>query len=309
MPRKDLILDPSEYDLERVVADAEQIRQHNPQRFEMEQLTAIVFDDVERGVCVGYKDVTPDEFWVRGHMPGMPLMPGVIMCEAAAQLCSYHAHKHNLLGVPMIGFGGLDDVRFRGAVQVGDRLVIVCEKQQLRIGPDDPLPIPGLRERQSGLRRQHSRHSDPGRRSHRPRLSVYSGVSLLAPVATQLRPFRAMIPLYDLNPHHRFPWVTVLIIVANVAVTALMATQGDERSTQIVYRYGFIPKRVTELRNGKPVVVRPVEIDRRGQQVDGTTDPVVRQSGRRLLHVLHRHVSARRLDPPGHEHVDAVDLW
>ena len=134
MPRKDLILDPSEYDVERVVADAEQIRKHNPQRFEMEQLTAIVMDDVERGVCVGYKDVTPDEFWVRGHMPGMPLMPGVIMCEAAAQLCSYHAHKHNLLGVPMIGFGGLDDVRFRGAVQVGDRLVIVCEKQQLRVG-------------------------------------------------------------------------------------------------------------------------------------------------------------------------------
>ena len=94
----------------------------------MEQLTAIVFDDVERGICVGYKDVSPHEFWVRGHMPGMPLMPGVIMCEAAAQLCSYHVQKHNLLGAEMVGFGGLDDVRFRGTVVPGDRLVIACEQ-------------------------------------------------------------------------------------------------------------------------------------------------------------------------------------
>jgi 3-hydroxyacyl-[acyl-carrier-protein] dehydratase len=134
VPVKDLILDPGEYDLERVIADAEAIRKHNPQRFEMEQITAVVFDDVERGICVGYKDVTHDEFWVRGHMPGMPLMPGVIMCEAAAQLCSYHAQRHNLLQAAMIGFGGLDSVRFRGIVVPGDRLVIACEKTQLRPG-------------------------------------------------------------------------------------------------------------------------------------------------------------------------------
>jgi 3-hydroxyacyl-[acyl-carrier-protein] dehydratase len=117
-----------------VIADAEAIRKYNPQRFEMEQITAVVFDDVERGICVGYKDVTHDEFWVRGHMPGMPLMPGVIMCEAAAQLCSYHAQRHNLLQAAMIGFGGLDSVRFRGIVVPGDRLVIACEKTQLRPG-------------------------------------------------------------------------------------------------------------------------------------------------------------------------------
>jgi len=131
---KDLILDASEYDLERVIADAEEIRKYNPQRFEMEQLTAVVLDDVQRGICVGYKDISPREFWVRGHMPGMPLMPGVIMCEAAAQLCSYHVQKHNLLGAEMVGFGGLDDVRFRGTVLPGDRLVIACERTQLRPG-------------------------------------------------------------------------------------------------------------------------------------------------------------------------------
>ncbi len=129
---KDQILPFSAFDLEHPVADIEAIRQYNPQRFEMEQLTAIVYDDPEQGICVGYKDITPDEFWVRGHMPGMPLMPGVVMCEAAAQLSSYLVQRHNLMESEMIGFGGLDKVRFRGMVTVGDRLLIMAQKLQLR---------------------------------------------------------------------------------------------------------------------------------------------------------------------------------
>jgi 3-hydroxyacyl-[acyl-carrier-protein] dehydratase len=131
---KDLILDFSEYDLDHIVADIEEIRRINPQRYEMEQLTAIVYDNRERGICVGYKDTTPNDFWVRGHMPGMPLMPGVVMCEAAAQMCSYHSQRHNLLGAKMIGFGGMDNVRFRGTVIPGDRLVVAAQKLQLRVG-------------------------------------------------------------------------------------------------------------------------------------------------------------------------------
>jgi 3-hydroxyacyl-[acyl-carrier-protein] dehydratase len=129
-----LILDFSAYDLNRVVADIDEIRRYNPQREEMEQLTAIVYDDVAKGTCVGYKDVTPHEFWIRGHMPGMPLMPGVVMCESAAQLCSYHVQRHNLMDAEMIGFGGMDEVRFRGTVVPGDRLVIAAQKLQLRPG-------------------------------------------------------------------------------------------------------------------------------------------------------------------------------
>ena len=48
MAKKELILDFSEYDLNQVVADMEAIRRYNPQRFEMEQLTAICFEDRER---------------------------------------------------------------------------------------------------------------------------------------------------------------------------------------------------------------------------------------------------------------------
>jgi 3-hydroxyacyl-[acyl-carrier-protein] dehydratase len=132
---KDLLLDLSEIDLDHVIADLDEIRRHNPQRYEMEQLTAIVFDDFQRMICAGYKDITANEFWVRGHMPGMPLMPGVLMCEAAAQMCSYYAHKHKLLGESkVVGFGGLEGVRFRDPVRVGDRLLVVCKMLKVRPG-------------------------------------------------------------------------------------------------------------------------------------------------------------------------------
>ena len=132
MPKKALILEPSEYNLDHVIADAEEIRRYNRQRFEMEQLTAIVFEDRERHVVVGYKDLGPNEFWVRGHMPGVPIMPGVMMCEAAAQLASYYAQKHHLLAGSVVGFGGLKEVRFRGVVRPGDRFVIVVRALKVR---------------------------------------------------------------------------------------------------------------------------------------------------------------------------------
>ena len=132
MAPRDYIIHPSEYDLDRVIADIHEIRRWNKQRFEMEQLTAIVHEEHSRGLCVGYKDVTPDEFWVRGHFPGVPLMPGVLMCEAAAQLSSSYTQRHNLLDAEVIGFGGLEEVRFREPVRPGDRLVIAVERVRVR---------------------------------------------------------------------------------------------------------------------------------------------------------------------------------
>ena len=132
MTSKTLIIDLSTIDFDHVVADIESIRKYNPQRFEMEQLTAVVHEDFVRNTCVGYRDVTAHEFWVRGHMPGMPLMPGVVMLEGAAQLCSYFTQKSDLLGSPVVGFGGLEDVRFRDPVVPGNRLIYLCELVKVR---------------------------------------------------------------------------------------------------------------------------------------------------------------------------------
>jgi 3-hydroxyacyl-[acyl-carrier-protein] dehydratase len=119
------LVDPTTIDTSRVLADREGIENFNPQRFEMVQLTAIVLVDVNDKLIIGYKDVRPDEFWVRGHMPDYPLMPGVLMCEAAAQLSSFYCRAAGLVETGFVGFGGMEDVRFRGQVRPGDRLVLV----------------------------------------------------------------------------------------------------------------------------------------------------------------------------------------
>jgi 3-hydroxyacyl-[acyl-carrier-protein] dehydratase len=132
MAGKQLICDVSTIDFENVIAGIDEIRKYNPQRFEMEQLTAIVYEDTERNICAGYKDITSEEFWVKGHMPNMPLMPGVIMLEAAAQLSSFYVQRHNLLGASIVGFGGLEDVRFREPVIPGDRLILLSQLTKVR---------------------------------------------------------------------------------------------------------------------------------------------------------------------------------
>src|SRR5437660_1708465 len=126
-----LHFDPAALDLNHVVADQEAIRKVNLQRFEMEHLTAIVYLDEKQQIIAGYKDVRADEFWVRGHMPDYPLLPGVLMCEAAAQLCAYYTFTHGLLQGDFIGFGGLENVRFRGTVHPGDRLVLIGKATRL----------------------------------------------------------------------------------------------------------------------------------------------------------------------------------
>jgi 3-hydroxyacyl-[acyl-carrier-protein] dehydratase len=123
--------DPSKLDFQRLLAGREEIERVNPQRYEMEQLTAIVHAEPDRQLIVGYKDVTADEFWVRGHMPGYPLMPGVLMCEAAAQLCSYYIMTYGTMQGDFLGFGGMENVKFRGTVRPGDRLVLVSKATKL----------------------------------------------------------------------------------------------------------------------------------------------------------------------------------
>ena len=134
MNEKDFLVDLSQVDFNHMVASPEEIRRYNPQRFEMEQLSAVVYVNEKDYSCVGYKDVTDREFWVRGHMPNLPLMPGVVMLESIAQLCSFVTQRYDLLGAAMVGFGGLENVRFRDPVVPGDRLIVMCRLEKVRRG-------------------------------------------------------------------------------------------------------------------------------------------------------------------------------
>jgi len=128
------IIDISQFDYERPLVDIEGIRAVLPQRYEMEQLSGIVHIDEDQRLIVGFKNVAHDEFWVRGHMPGYPLLPGVLMCEAAAQLASYLMQRMGLLAGDFVAFGGMESVKFRGVVRPGDRLVIAARATEVRPG-------------------------------------------------------------------------------------------------------------------------------------------------------------------------------
>jgi len=131
MPRQPLV-DLSQFDIDVAVHDIGEIRRVNPQRHEMEQLSYVVATDLEEGHSVAVRDVGPDEFWCRGHIPGRPLFPGVLMVEAAAQLSSWHYHQAVPEDERFFGFGGIDAVRFRGEVIPDDRLVIVAKTVEIR---------------------------------------------------------------------------------------------------------------------------------------------------------------------------------
>ena len=120
-----LLFDLSQIDLtSSPVFDKEAIDRVNPQRFEMQQLDGILWYNKEKFLILGYKDVTKDEFWVRGHIPDRPLMPAVIMVEAAAQLSSFFVRQ--VYGLEcFIGFAGINTAKFRSVVELGQRLYLL----------------------------------------------------------------------------------------------------------------------------------------------------------------------------------------
>ncbi len=120
-----LLFDLSTIDLEaKPIFDKEDICKVNPQRFEMQQLDGILWYDKDNYLILGYKEVTENEFWIRGHIPGRPLMPGVIMVEAGAQLSSFFL-KQVFQEEGFIGFAGIEGTKFRLTVEPGQRLYLL----------------------------------------------------------------------------------------------------------------------------------------------------------------------------------------
>ena len=127
------ILDLTTVDLDEVAVTKEEILELNAQREEFEQVDRLISLDLEEGLAVGIKKQTPEEFWTRGHIPGRPIMPGVLMIEMAAQISSVIYHlKFNTGGKKFFGFGGVNKVKFRGSVEPGCDFLMIVKAKKLR---------------------------------------------------------------------------------------------------------------------------------------------------------------------------------
>ena len=87
----------------------------------------LLLDDVEEqdGESVGHYAVRGDEFFLKGHFPGNPIVPGVILCEILAQsVCILLADRMEPGKTPM--YTGMNNVKFRSPVRPGDRFETRC---------------------------------------------------------------------------------------------------------------------------------------------------------------------------------------
>jgi membrane associated rhomboid family serine protease len=88
-----------------------------------------------------------------------------------------------------------------------------------------------------------------------------------------------LFPLYDLNPHYRFPWFTLVLIVANLGIAGWVSSLSERDQSELAIRYGFVPARLSELGRGRPIEAPLLEIDpltrqpRRIGQVELSTAP------------------------------------
>ncbi|MCS7293655.1 MAG: 3-hydroxyacyl-ACP dehydratase FabZ [Gloeomargarita sp. SKYBB_i_bin120] len=84
--------------------------------------------------AVGIKNVTFNEPFFQGHFPGRPLMPGVLIVEAMAQVGGIIVMQLPEAQGHLSVFAGMDKVRFRRQVIPGDQLVIEAQLLRVRMG-------------------------------------------------------------------------------------------------------------------------------------------------------------------------------
>ena len=107
--------------------DVREIQEILPHRYPFLLVDRILELETGRRI-VGIKNITINEPFFQGHFPGYPIMPGVLIVEALAQVGGLLAYKsHKLSGDQLVFFLGIDKAKFRKPVFPGDQLKLVLE--------------------------------------------------------------------------------------------------------------------------------------------------------------------------------------
>ncbi len=112
--------------------DIDEIKRVIPHRYPFLLVDRIVECDMESRI-VGIKNVTTNEPFFQGHFPGYPIMPGVLIIEALAQVaCILALKKLKKEGHGSVFFTGIDGAKFRQPVRPGDQLRLELDKIKQR---------------------------------------------------------------------------------------------------------------------------------------------------------------------------------
>jgi len=127
---------PTLFDMPRIDMDhpqvtREQIYQALPHRHEFMQLDGILHVNRDRREVVALRRVRPDEWWCKGHLPGRPLLPGVLMLESAAHVAAYF-YAVETESMRFLAFSGVDRFKFRETVTPPANLVILGKAVEVK---------------------------------------------------------------------------------------------------------------------------------------------------------------------------------